>query len=740
MEILTKKFYALLFILTLIFIGTAVFVHGQTAPLYVYQDSSLNSPWMDVSYASSRVINSTEQAYAGTTSIKVINGIWGAFRARNGNWGVHNNILSSQYSFFSVAVYGGTQGAALQFKFENDAGDSFPGYTASAPANIWTLFNIPMSTLDPENHPINSFYITETSGQPRTFYLDEIQFVPAGSSAPSGTVPPVVSNPPPVDNTNSGSTPPVSSGTTSGGSSSSSSGMWLVGYYPDWWWGTLDPENIDWTGMTHMVLFTGGGVITSAPYFSSSGLDFKDSSGRSYLSRTIAAAHSHNVKVLLSVASVYPGTNLNAISSDPAKIDMLVQQSSAYAQANGFDGIEIDWEWPNVKSEHSYLLNDYRTELNKWPTRGILVESLDMATFHNAYDPLVMNADLDQMYAMTYTMWVNCGGPVAGYGTPVYKSTQYLGLAGCTLNDNAISFITGGYDVSKMAISISFESIKFGGATKPGDKYTSWAYVQARNDMRNDPSAVFQWDSSAEASWALWNNYLYDVQTPQSVSAIMQWVKQKNFGGFMIYDFPAGWLPNKSTLQTSNPLWEAVAQSVGNTTVVVASPPATDTTPPSSTTTTPPSTSTSTTNTGNNSGSNTNSSTTTTGGGGGGSGGGYYPPATTTTSLSTKTTIPGCDNRTTGFSTTTGVSCAGNAGTGVTATYNFGTVTLKNGSRGAAVMELQRFLNDKLSLGLAVDGKLGPKTIAVIKKWQKAQGLVADGLVGAKTKIKMNAE
>jgi hypothetical protein len=72
-------------------------------------------------------------------------------------------------------------------------------------------------------------------------------------------------------------------------------------------------------------------------------------------------------------------------------------------------------------------------------------------------------------------------------------------------------------------------------------------------------------------------------------------------------------------------------------------------------------------------------------------------------------------------------------------TYNFGTKTLKNGSKGEAVMELQRFLNDKLNLGLVIDGKLGPKTIAVIKKWQKANGLVADGLVGAKTKAKMNS-
>ena len=70
--------------------------------------------------------------------------------------------------------------------------------------------------------------------------------------------------------------------------------------------------------------------------------------------------------------------------------------------------------------------------------------------------------------------------------------------------------------------------------------------------------------------------------------------------------------------------------------------------------------------------------------------------------------------------------------------YDFGTTVLKNGSQGEAVKELQRFLNDKLNLGLAVDGILGPNTIAVIKQWQEDKGLVADGLVGPATKGLMN--
>ena len=72
--------------------------------------------------------------------------------------------------------------------------------------------------------------------------------------------------------------------------------------------------------------------------------------------------------------------------------------------------------------------------------------------------------------------------------------------------------------------------------------------------------------------------------------------------------------------------------------------------------------------------------------------------------------------------------------------YDFGLAVLKNGSKGNAVKELQRFFNDIMKLGLLVDGKLGSKTVLIIKKWQKAHGLKTDGIVGTKTKIMMNAE
>ena len=69
--------------------------------------------------------------------------------------------------------------------------------------------------------------------------------------------------------------------------------------------------------------------------------------------------------------------------------------------------------------------------------------------------------------------------------------------------------------------------------------------------------------------------------------------------------------------------------------------------------------------------------------------------------------------------------------------YNFGKLVMKNGSKGDSVKELQKFLNDKLGLKLTADGKLGAKTVAAIKKWQKENGLKADGVVGPKTRALM---
>lgn len=59
--------------------------------------------------------------------------------------------------------------------------------------------------------------------------------------------------------------------------------------------------------------------------------------------------------------------------------------------------------------------------------------------------------------------------------------------------------------------------------------------------------------------------------------------------------------------------------------------------------------------------------------------------------------------------------------------------TLKQGSKGDEVKELQRLLNAKKNYGIAVDGIFGIATKTAVENFQFAEGLTVDGIVGPKT-------
>jgi hypothetical protein len=68
----------------------------------------------------------------------------------------------------------------------------------------------------------------------------------------------------------------------------------------------------------------------------------------------------------------------------------------------------------------------------------------------------------------------------------------------------------------------------------------------------------------------------------------------------------------------------------------------------------------------------------------------------------------------------------------------FFTLLLKRGTSGPEVLELQKFLNLKgFDSGLA-DGKFGPITQASVIRFQLANGLVGDGIVGPLTRVVLN--
>ena len=142
------------------------------------------------------------------------------------------------------------------------------------------------------------------------------------------------------------------------------------------------------------------------------------------------------------------------------------------------------------------------------------------------------------------------------------------------------------------------------------------------------------------------------------------------------------------------------------------------------------------------------------GGGGGGGGGSNNNVVTTVIPVNTvnPTVVPGCSAGTM-FSATTGAVC-GNS-TSVTSNNSSNSSMTDNSSlmmsetmmitkaltaksSKVEVKNLQTVLNKALGMTMKVDGKFGKGTTSAIKAFQKANGLKADGVLGAKTRAKLN--
>jgi hypothetical protein len=155
---------------------------GGSGDLIVYDDA-LQSPWINTSWSTIAMFNSTEKKYEGTYSIKVAQNKWGGLRFHSGSWGNPVNVNTSLYSDFGFAVYGGTTGLTLEVYFQNDQGQSFPAVgNIQVPANQWKVITIPISQLNPNNRIVHSVAIQNYSNSKRTYFVDNISFIGTSDS------------------------------------------------------------------------------------------------------------------------------------------------------------------------------------------------------------------------------------------------------------------------------------------------------------------------------------------------------------------------------------------------------------------------------------------------------------------------------------------------------------------------------------------------------------------------------
>jgi GH18 family chitinase len=348
--------------------------------------------------------------------------------------------------------------------------------------------------------------------------------------------------------------------------------MPVIAYHPTWWQGSLKPSMIDFSSLTHIIIFPAQDASSSSPYFNGSALSMGGD-----LAQIVTLAHAKGCKVLISAVGGYGQTQMPIVAADAAKCQAFVNAAVAYAQANGCDGVECDWEFPRSGDATGWknLITKFRAALDAWTPHGILITSGYYSDLGAPYNVADMNANVDFVVPMTYTMWMGSGaGPYkSGYDTPVGLPTQWTGYSGYSLSSPAgggpLTYLNDGYTPSKVAVSISFEGTQFSGVGgKMGVAYSSYAFCSTVSKSLGAyaaiPASGRAWDATAQAAYCISGSTVYSYQTPQSVTAIVSWAKTQGFGAIMIYDLGAGY---EATAGAADPqaLLHAIWQTANGT-------------------------------------------------------------------------------------------------------------------------------------------------------------------------------
>jgi hypothetical protein len=346
-----------------------------------------------------------------------------------------------------------------------------------------------------------------------------------------------------------------------------STNLWVTIYNDVW---TRPPVNeIDFSALTHIITGVGNVEPTqSSPYYTTTADQPWDNT---YETSLLNAAHAAGVKVILELGSVADAYSyICSDQSSGGRLDTYVNNVTSFAQSHGYDGVDVDWEFPyssdGSAAKHGELMKRLKTKLNTWSPPGILTIAVGCT---NASDYVTANlrSYVDQVNFMGYDLsgyW----NAVSGFNTAVNRPSDCPNYDEEVVSDG-VSVWSSAVGASKTGMGLSFMGYLWSGITSycqnasGGGGRTYYSDIVAGTNYLSQ--GTYHWQDQAQVpylshtspSW--WLSY----DNPQSLTAKINYAKQHNLGGIMIWQ-QGGYVASLPAGQR-NPLLQAVKDAVGAT-------------------------------------------------------------------------------------------------------------------------------------------------------------------------------
>lgn len=338
----------------------------------------------------------------------------------------------------------------------------------------------------------------------------------------------------------------------------------IICFYSSWaYWrqgdGNFQVSDIDPSLCTHAVYaFAGIDNVTHEIKSSDPYLDLPDDFGvGNYYKFTALSNTNPGLKTFLSVGGYNEGGHeFSVMASTAQNRQAFVSSAVSFLQYYGFDGLDVDWEYPTLnggspddKQNFVSLLSELKTALEQHGLLLSVVLAAGKPNIDAAYDIPGIAQYVDFMSIMAYD-YHGSWEPYTGLNAPLYPSLRETG-GNLTLNFDwtVMYYLELGAPPSKLNVGLatygrSFELSDpqqhgcYAPSRGPGaaGPYTQQAGSLGYNEIcLNFGTWTRVYDSSYRAPYAYLNNQWVGYDDVQSITAKCQYINSANLGGAMLW-------------------------------------------------------------------------------------------------------------------------------------------------------------------------------------------------------------
>ncbi|WP_180539777.1 glycoside hydrolase family 18 protein [Nevskia soli] len=285
------------------------------------------------------------------------------------------------------------------------------------------------------------------------------------------------------------------------------------------------------------------------------------------------------LRVLISVGGANHSTNFSAVASDDGLLTQFVQSSVQFMTENGFDGIDIDWEFPGPEDSANFttLLQQLRGQLDAQGEADGCHYLLTIAA--PAGQQHIVNLQLPQIYPVVD--WINL--ETYDFSTASSHKTNFVAPLFTEKGDLNVdaavkSYLAGGVPADKIVLGLRFVGTGWQGVPSTnkglyqsvtGPAPGTWDKAGSAptgslgyQDIEDNYLGTYtrSWDKEAQAPW-LYNadtGIMISYEDPQSLTAKVNYAVSNGLGGVMIWelgsDDSAGTLVNAVSTALSQAL------------------------------------------------------------------------------------------------------------------------------------------------------------------------------------------